>query len=138
MPDQNPELVTPIPTTAKPRSLLRRIGCSFGLIFWILLLLTPCFCLVLASQGEISIRLGDVPGQSFRIWLVNEARERGIAVAWPTLHSISQEGNLCLQIDVKFVLWMGQGNETSYCDCYAQLDNQWSLTSTLSGICPSG
>jgi hypothetical protein len=140
MSEQNPNADQSIPSTAsspKRRSLLQQVGCSIGILFWIILLLTPCLCLTLASQGEIAIRLGDIPGQSLRVWLVNESRERGISIAWPVLHSRENSDNVCLQTDVRFVLWMGQGNATSYCDCYTRSDDQWTLISTNSGVCPS-
>ncbi len=128
---------TPFTLPSRPQKIVRRAGCFIGLAFWIILLLTPCFCLTLASQGEITINLGDVPGQSLRIWLINESRERGIAIAHPTLHLLGNANNVCLQTDVSFVLWMGQGTTTRYCDCYAYNGNQWTLTTTYSDVCPS-
>jgi len=135
MSEQNSVLSTSPALLQKRRGVIRRTGCFVGLAIWFILLLTPCFCLVLASQGEITINLGDVPGQSLRIWMVNEARSRGIAIARPTLYMIGDGDSVCLQTDVSFVLWMGQGDAIHYCDCYLRGDNEWVLTSTASGDC---
>ncbi len=133
--EQNPVLTSSPPPPPKRSSIMRRTGCFIGLIIWFVLLLTPCFCLVMASQGEITINLGDVPGQSLRIWMVNEARSRGVAIARPTVYVIGNGDSICLQTDVSFVLWMGQGDAIHYCDCYLWGDNDWTLTSTASGDC---
>lgn len=133
--EQNPVLTSSPPPPPKRSSIMRRTGCFIGLIIWFVLLLTPCFCLVMASQGEITINLGDVPGQSLRIWMVNEARSRGVAIARPTVYVTGNGDSICLQTDVSFVLWMGQGDAIHYCDCYLRGDNEWTLTSTASGDC---
>ncbi len=68
---------TPFPTTLvlppKRRTPLQRVGCGLGLLIWCVLLLMPCFFIVMAVQNEITITFSDVPGHAFRIWLVNEA-----------------------------------------------------------------
>jgi hypothetical protein len=115
------------------RSRLRRFGCTFAVIIWFLILVTPCFCFVLASQGEISVRLGDIPGQSFRIWLLNESRQRGVGISRPTVFSGSAADQICLQTDVSFILWAGSEEATTYCECFAQ--STWDAVSSQQGSC---
>lgn len=116
------------------RSPLRRAGCIVAVILWFMLVLTPCFCIALASQGEIAIRLGDVPGQSLRFWLLNEPDERGIGISRPSIHST--HNMTCMQTDVSFLLWQGQAEGSTFCDCYQhEGEDNWSLTSSQSGIC---
>ena len=114
-----------------------RWGCRFAVVLWFMILLTPCFCLALASQGEISVRLGDIPGQSFRIWLLNESRQRGIGSSRPSIVANSEAGQVCLQTDVSFVLWAGSEDATTYCECFAQSSNAaWEMVNTAQGSCP--
>ena len=69
---------TPI---ASHRSPLRRLGCGCALLFWFLLLLSPCVFIVLATQGQITFSQGDLPGQELRIWLIQEAKEQGLGIS---------------------------------------------------------
>ena len=139
MSEQPPESLSPIPQTPIPkrRSPLRRLGCSLAVVLWFILLLTPCLCIVLATQGEIAIRLGDIPGQSFRLWLLNESRERGLGISRSSVTMSSDSNQVCLQTDVSFVLWAGSAEATSFCECYTHSDNlnNWELTSNHQGSC---
>jgi hypothetical protein len=141
MSEQQPESPTtipqPIPNMPKRRSPLRRLGCSVALVVWFIVLLAPCLCIVLATQGEIAIRLGDIPGQSFRLWLLNESRERGLGISRPSLVTSSDANQVCLQTDVSFVLWVGSAEATTFCECYTHSYNlsNWELTSNHQGSC---
>lgn len=117
----------------RPRSLPGRMGCYAALVLWFTLILSPCLCLALAAQGQISVQLGDVPGQTLRIWLLNEARERGIGISRP----LTQVNNdqTCIQTEVSFVLWMGEGKATHYCECYTRQETEWILSSTSGDAC---
>lgn len=118
----------------KPGSRLRRIGCSIGLVFWTILLLLPCVAIALISQGEIAIQLGNVPGQTFRIWLIQDATERGIGIAYPRVHT-DASANTCLQTDTNFLLWMGKGESSTFCECYASDGDNWKSISSTQGFC---
>jgi len=124
-------------TLQKRRGPLRRLGCAVALILWFMVLLTPCFLIVMATQGEIVVRLGDVPGQSFRIWLVNESRQRGLGISRPSIIANENEYQRCLQTNVSFILWAGTAEGSTYCECYTQPDNtgEWELTSNQQGAC---
>lgn len=126
--------VTPDTPPIKPRNRLRRIGCGIGFVIWIILLLFPCFAIVLISQGEIAVQSGDIPGQSFRIWLIQDATERGLGIARPSVHT-GANSNACLQTDTNFLLWMGSGASTSYCECYKHDGDNWSSVSSAQGSC---
>src|ERR1041385_5904869 len=95
------------PIPPKPRSLLRRLGCGITLVIWFTLILSPCLCIVLATQGEITLQLSDVPGNSLRVWLVNEAHERGVGISRPTIHASSDDNAVCVQTEVSFIFWEG-------------------------------
>jgi hypothetical protein len=117
-------------------SRLRRWGCIVVTIIWFIILLTPCFCFAFASRGEISIRLGDIPGQSFRVWLVSESQQRGVGISRPSVVASSAAGQMCLQTDVSFVLWAGSEDATTYCECFAQSANStWDVVRNSQGSC---
>jgi hypothetical protein len=117
------------------RSPLRRIGCSILVVMWFIILLLPCFCFALALQGEISVQLGDVPGQSLRIWLLNESDQRGLGISRPVVSA--HDGQVCIQTQVSFVMWAGSATGTSFCDCYTRSDGEtvWNLMSSSEGTC---
>ena len=120
---------------ARPRTPLQRIGCGILLIFWFALLLVPCGLLFLAVQQEIIIPQGDVPGAQTRIWLIMEARQRGIGISTA---SVQQEGlTACVQTDARFLLWSGQSDPLQYCECYQQADSDaaWQYTVMNEGVC---
>jgi hypothetical protein len=120
----------------RPRSPLRRAGCTVLLILWFLLLLAPCFCIVLATQGEIVIPQGSAPGQAIRIWLIMEADQRGLGVASSSVMQ-EQENTLCVESNTRFLLWSGSAEPISSCECYerARADEQWSLLSVSNEAC---
>jgi hypothetical protein len=118
----------------KPRSRLRRIGCGIGLIIWVVLLLLPCLAIALISQGEINVQLGDVPGQNLRVWLIQDATQRGIGISRPSIHN-DANANVCLQTDTNFLLWMGNGPSSSYCQCYTHEGDNWKSVSSAQGTC---
>lgn len=135
IPNNSPQQ-TPL-VVQKPRGPLRRLGCSAAVVLWFIILLTPCLCIVLATQGEIAIRLGDLPGQSLRVWLLNESRQRGLGLSRPSLHAGEHERQTCIQTDVSFALWVGIAEAATYCECYTRPEdtNQWELMSSQQAPC---
>ncbi len=130
-----PEMGEPI-AAPRRRSPIRRAGCIIVVVFWFLILLLPCFLIVLAVQQEIVISTGSAPGQQTRLWLISEAEERGLALSTTSTRQ-SDENAVCVETDVRFYLWAGKSDPTSYCDCY-QRENanaSWSQASTASGAC---
>lgn len=113
----------------------RRFGCFVLILIWFVLLLLPCFLIMLATQSEISIQVGNVPGQVIRIWLIEGAKERGIAISRPSIVLNAVTNATCVQTDTSFLLWMGRGEATQFCDCYKQVTDTWTLIGSHSGIC---
>ena len=127
--------IPPSPPVTPRRSPLRRIGCTIALILWFALLLLPCFLIVLATQGEIAIAQGELPGQQLRVWLIMEADQRGLGMSSATAYR--EDDAACVQTDTRFWLWQGAAEPVSYCECYerAATDSVWSPTVTESGLC---
>ncbi len=116
------------------RHPLQRPGCVVGLIIWFIVLLTPCFMIILAAQGQIVIRTGSVPEQQIRIWLIQEANQSGIGISTP--QTILLDEGLCIATSVSFVLWRGEADSTQFCDCYDDTDVGLQFISTIQGSCP--
>lgn len=123
-------------TPPRPRSRLRRAGCPVLVILWFLLLLAPCLCIVLATQGEIVIPQGSAPGQAIRIWLIMEADQRGLGLSSTSVQQVD-ENALCVESDIRFLLWSGSAESSSSCECYerASAEQQWSLLSVSNDAC---
>ena len=132
MAEQTPEVVY---VKQKP-SLMRRILRIAGVLVFLIFLITPCFFITLATQGEIVIGLGSVPGQEMRIWLVMDADQRGIGYSTPSVIAQSDQA-VCVQTNVSYALWEGEADAAVFCDCYARADanSAWELTSTNTNVC---
>ncbi len=129
--------ITPEPTPAPPRrSPIRRIGCGCLLIGWFVILLLPCALIVLAVQQQIVISTGSAPGQETRIWLISEPTERGFGISTASARQTGDD-TLCVQTNVRFLLWAGQADPLSYCECYARTNagDPWTLTGSSEDTC---
>jgi len=117
-----------------PRS--RRLPLIAGLILFVSCGLCSCLMITLASQGEIVIPMGSAPDQVARVWLVMDARQRGIGVSSARVTS-SSENALCVQTNVSYVLWQGSGDAVVYCECYTRLDDSppWEWVEAITGEC---
>jgi hypothetical protein len=118
------------------RSPLRRLGCGIALVLWFLLLLLPCALFTMATQGQVTISQGGLPGQEIRLWLIMEIEQRGFGVSSTSVHG-DDANALCLQTNVSYLLWAGREDPNTYCDCYARADadSAWELVSTQPDAC---
>lgn len=119
----------------KRQSPLRRAGCVFGIVLWAVLMLMPFLLIALAVRGEITIDTGAAPDQRLRIWLIMEAKERGVGIS--TAFAQQLTGQTCVQTDVRFFMWEGPpGEPHSYCECYNQtVTGDWLATVNYDGGC---
>lgn len=135
-------MTEPIPVqtetnSPRQRSPLARLGCAVGLIFWFLLILSPCILFTLAQRGELTLDLGGAPGQTARLWLVMEADERGLGLSLPSVQTRDDGTALCVQTDVRYYFWQGEADPVSYCECYrrAAPDAAWAFSASHEGAC---
>jgi hypothetical protein len=117
-----------------PRHPLRNPGCVIALVIWFLVLLSPCFLIVLAVRSEISITTGSAPEQRMRVWVIQEAGQSGVGFSNVDVKHTSDEA-LCVQTNVNFLLWRGKAESTQYCECYEQAESGWQTTSVEQGVC---
>jgi hypothetical protein len=135
MPDTPPQ-VRYVPAARKkmPKS---RIAARIVLVaVWFVILLIPAFFILMVVNGEFSLTLGDAPEQKLRIWLVSEIRERGFGISTGSVAS-RDEQNVCVQTDLRYVLWQGSQESSVYCECFARPDRstEWSYVSGGEGTC---
>ncbi len=117
--------------------LLSRIGCGLAVVLWFMLLTLPCFAVVLATQGEIILTHSDIPFDDFRVWLIQQPRQRGIAIS--NSHRVSAvDGSnaVCTVLDAHFILWEGQPvTSPHYCSCYKPESGGWSSVAEGDDAC---
>lgn len=110
-------------------------GCLFGLVVWFILMLLPLFFFILAVEGDITLHhRGDIPDKHehplFQISLIMTVDYRGFGITNSTLHH-SGEDDICIETNVRYILWQGNGDPATFCDCYTRAENDtWSLTGT--------
>lgn len=136
-----PEIDYVVKQVPPGRSPLRRLGCGVLLVVWFAVLLLPLAMFVLAIQGDITIWHGaGIPDREehprFQVRLVMEMDFRGLGL---TTTSIERDGEdaLCIQSNVRFLLWEGEGDPATFCDCYTRSSSntEWSLEATTVGHC---
>ncbi len=117
-----------VPAAPRKPSRMRMARRIMLLVLWFALLLLPLFFIIMVTQGQIVVPLGDAPEHELRIWLVSEPRLRGfgIANAWEAERT---ETTVCVEHDVRFLLWMGQQEPSRFCECYGrpQSGGDWSF-----------
>ena len=131
---------TPYENGVSPRRKRRGIGCWILIAMWFLLLLAPCAVFLLVVQGEITIWHSNIPDPEshprFQISLISEAEYRGLMVTSSSINPPNGE-QLCLQTDVRFILWEGDADSSRYCDCYIQsaTSEGWQFSGSTTGEC---
>lgn len=117
------------------RKRLRRIGCGLLLVLWFAcLIIVPCSTIVLLTQNEIVITRSSAPDNILRIWMVQDAEQRGVGVA--NGYTISEDAKmLCTATDIQFFLWKGKANSNHNCTCYDKQGENYTLTSNGDAAC---
>ena len=90
---------------------LRRLLYLVVFIVWLLFMVFPFVAFRLATNGEM--RLGDE--RYLRLFLVQEAEANGVGIEWR--RGLFQPGD-CLRTSVAFLMWQGDSEGVSYCQCF--------------------
>lgn len=95
----------------------RRLLILVVLLAWLAALIFPTLAVVLARNGQI--QLGDSDGRHWRLFLLQEADFEGLGLerARPVAPPLSAPDAACLQTAVSYWLWVGDGQNTAYCQC---------------------
>lgn len=128
----------------KKRTPLQRIGCVGLILLWLFVMMIPVFFFIMATEGDITIaHSNDVPDRHqhprLQISLVSELDFRGFSITNSSLDRIDNV-NLCIQTNVRYLLWQGEGDPASFCDCYTRpdADTAWQFEATTLGRCDQG
>lgn len=117
-----------------------RLGC---LAVWLPLILLPLFFLILATQGEFALwhaeSFPDGDEHPFlQAKLLMEIDTRGLNVTRSYISSANaQDTAVCVQTNVRFLLWQGEGMPVDYCDCYTRdaAEDPWGFQARAQGVC---
>jgi hypothetical protein len=109
------------------RPWLRRLLYLLLGLLWLLVMSLPVFAVVLATQREIQV--GSEPERNVRLFLIQEQDAEGVAVQWMGAPSAADG---CAQGRVVYLMWEGEGENASFCQCY---DQEGNLSSTTVGSC---
>jgi hypothetical protein len=124
------------PAPPPPPQPIKRASRIALVVVWFLILLLPAFFFILATQGEILVRTGDLPEQYTRIWLISEARLRGIGISSAS-SATNSDTTTCVQTTVNYLLWMGSSDPSLFCECYTRSSpaESWSYSGGNEGTC---
>ena len=117
-----------------------RLGC---IVVWLPLILLPLFLLILATQGELALWHADSfpDGEEHpfvQAKLLMDIDTRGLNVTRSYISSSNAEDTaVCIQTQVRFLLWQGEGVPVDYCDCYARntATDPWEFEARAQGMC---
>lgn len=127
----------------RKRTPLQRLGCFVGLIIWFVVMLLPIAFIILAVNGEIIISHGaGIPDRHehprLQINLIMDAESRGLQFINSTV-AVDEADTLCMETNVRYLLWEGQGAPAVFCDCYSRdsttSNNMWQYTETIMDTC---
>lgn len=140
-PGNNPD-ETPVVVKQKmgARGCAWRLGC---IVVWLPLILLPLFLLILATQGEVALwhndRFPDGEEHPFlQAKLLMDIDTRGLNVTRSYISSGNAEDTaVCVQTNVRFLLWQGEGTPVDYCDCYGRNApaESWEFVARTQGTC---
>ena len=99
------------------RRWLRRLGYLGVFILWLIVMAFPFVAFTLATNGELKIG-----SESYlRLFLVQEVEASGVGFEWR--RELFQPDN-CLRTSVGFLMWEGQSEGVSFCQCFDPATNE--------------
>lgn len=111
------------------RRWLNRGGCLIMFAVWFIFMLMPCFFVTLVTQKEIVVSRSDVPEHEIRVFILEESDSRGFGLSMGRVAEGDVDGeSVCIKTDTNYLMWQGEGEAVSYCDCYEKSGDAWLLT----------
>jgi hypothetical protein len=102
---------------------------------WCVVLMIPLLLFGLAQWRQFTIPVGELPGQEWRIWLLEDPDHRGIGFASAQAND-GPNGGRYLQTNVQYWMWLGTSEPTVFCELYQREGEAWVLQSTQAQACP--
>ena len=90
------------------------------LVVWLFVMCLPITMISLARNG--SMQIGNETRTNIRLFMVQEDRDNGVGMAFTRA---TREN--CLRTSLVYLMWEGEGENSSYCQC---LDDQGNVAST--------
>jgi hypothetical protein len=119
----------PPPPRSRVRQFANRAGCCLIFVLWLGVMAIPIFFVVMLVQKEVVISRSDLPEHEFRIFLLEEPRQRGFGLEQGDIVSGGEEEGLyCVKTHVDYFLWEGEGEDVAYCECFEKLGDTWAQT----------
>lgn len=107
---------------------VRRLLYVILVLIWLLVMSFPVVAVVLATQGEIQMSLGQEPlPRQLRLFLIQERGQEGLGVEWTAPASDS-----CSEGHIRYFMWLGQGENAQFCTC---IDQSGSVIRSAPGAC---
>lgn len=101
----------------------RRLVYLLLLLLWLLFISLPFFAFTLA--GNKQIELGDPSGIYLRIFVLQEKDSEGVGVEFARPYAPAPS---CHQTEVRYFMWVGTGEDVTYCQCLDDLSQPLSAT----------
>ena len=109
------------------KSTLRRLAYFLVFLVWLLIMLFPVVAFVLATQGEIMV--GKETNSHTRLFLLQEEDTEGVGIEWTRR---ARESPGCAQTSLIYLMWEGEGENATYCQCY---DETGAIVVSTPGAC---
>jgi hypothetical protein len=106
----------------------RRSLYLLGFIVWLIAMIFPVIAFLLATQGEIDF--GGDQSYHLRLFLLQEPGSQGVGIEWTRP---SRQPANCFQNTVSYLLWEGEGENTTYCLCHDPASGE--VLSTIPRAC---
>lgn len=113
---------------------LRRLGCGILLTLWFMLMLWPCVMIQVLVEGEFVVNLSDRPGHEARIFTTQNEDQRGFGFSFASINSENDE-RLCIQTNVRYLMWQGENEPVDYCRCYDRVEDRWQTAPAVDSKC---
>lgn len=94
-------------------------------MFWLAVMSLPILAFALGMRGQVGI--GQQHESHIRLFLVQDASAQGVGLEWARWASAE-----CLQTQVRYLTWVGEGPSVTYCQC---IDTRGAVQSQASGPC---
>ena len=111
------------------RKLLNRLGCLLLFMVWLVVMAMPCFFVTLVVEKEIIYSRSELPEDEIRLFLLDDPDQRGFGLQIGSIRSGgAEEGEYCVATSVHYLMWKGEEENVSFCNCYVVLGDQWTPT----------
>jgi len=94
----------------------RRLLSLFIILVWMLVMSFPVISLALATREQV--QFGSDPNRHLRIFLLQEDEAAGVGFEWARN---SRGNSTCSKTSVNYLLWEGEAESVSFCQCYDPL-----------------